>query len=112
MSQLIACKYSEGIVLGADSKAVDAGLEQSVMAGGAILSLADTVEESAQAASVIDTSTGQQFAGIEQVAGAMTSIEQAIQQSMEGASQLEKAARRLEKLGGELAGLQESRETE
>jgi methyl-accepting chemotaxis protein len=94
------------------SKAVDAGLEQSVMAGGAILSLADTVEASAQAASVIDTSTGQQFAGIEQVAGAMTSIEQAIQQSMEGASQLEKAAHRLEKLGGEFTGLQENYETE
>ncbi|MCA1960110.1 MAG: methyl-accepting chemotaxis protein [Desulfomonile sp.] len=83
-------------------KAVDAGLEQSVRTGEAIQALTDSVSEAAHAASVIDASSSQQFVGVDQVASAMTSIEQAMQQNLAGTAQLEAAARRLEELAGML----------
>lgn len=86
-------------------KAVEAGVEQSVQAGDSIQALADSVAEAAHAATVIDTSSEQQFIGVEQVAGAMTSIETAMQQNLAGTSQLEDAARRLEELGHTLKEL-------
>jgi len=83
-------------------KAVDAGLEQSMRTGESIQALTDSVSEAAHAASVIDASSSQQFVGVDQVASAMTSIEQAMQQNLAGTSQLEAAARRLEELAGML----------
>ena len=56
---------------------------------------------------IIDTSTEKQFVGIDQVAQAMTNIEQAMQQNLAGMSQLEGAARRLEELGESLKGVVE-----
>lgn len=87
------------------SKAVDAGVQQSVSAGKSIQSLADSVAESSQAAAVINASTAQQFSGVEQVATAMTNIEQAMHHTMEGTNRLEMAAKRLAELGGSLAQL-------
>lgn len=84
------------------SKAVEAGVEQSILAGEAITSLAASVNTSSQAASVIDVSSQQQFTGVGQVASAMTSIETAMRQSIEGTKQLEDEAKRLEELGGSL----------
>ena len=84
------------------SKAVEAGVQQSVLAGKAIQSLAESVQSSSQAASVIGVSSQQQFSGVDQVASAMASIEQAMQQNIEGTNQLENEARRLEELGGSL----------
>lgn len=83
-------------------KAVEAGLEQSVRAGESIQALTDSVAEAAQAASVIDASSAQQFVGVDQVASAMASIEQAMQQNLAGTGQLEASARRLEDLSGML----------
>ncbi len=84
------------------SKAVEAGVEQSILAGEAIQSLATSVQTSSQAASVIGVSSQQQFTGVEQVASAMASIETAMRQNIEGTKQLEDEARRLEELGGSL----------
>lgn len=100
-------KWVSAVVMATEqgSKAVEAGVQQSVLAGESIQSLADSVLVSSQAASVIDASTAQQFSGVEQVAVAMTSIDQAMRQSIEGTNQLESSAKRLEELGGALAQL-------
>lgn len=84
------------------TKAVAAGVTQSVRAGESIESLSQSVGRGAQSASVIEVSTGQQTAGLEQVASAMKNIEQAVQQNLVGAQQLEGAARRLDQLGTQL----------
>lgn len=80
-------------------KAVDAGVAQSMVAGESIQSLANSVNVSSQAASVIDTTSEQQFAGVDQVARAMANIEEAMRQNLDGTSQLETAAKELEELG-------------
>ena len=97
-------KWVSAVVMATEQggKAVDAGVEQSHSAGKSIRSLAGSVETASQAASVIDASTDQQFTGIDQVAGAMANIEQAMQQNLSGTAQLEDAARTLEDMGSSL----------
>lgn len=100
-------KWVSAVVMAAEegSKAVEAGVAQSVMAGDSIQSLSRSVTASSQAASVIHTSTEQQFVGVDQVSAAMGNIEQAMQQNMAGTTQLESAAKRIEELGGSLRDL-------
>jgi methyl-accepting chemotaxis protein len=97
-------KWVNAVVMATEQgrKAVEAGVEQSAIAGESIEALAERVMESSQAASVIDTSTEQQFAGIDQVAIAMTNIAEAMSQNVDGTSQLESAAKRLGDLGAQL----------
>lgn len=87
------------------SKAVNSGFEQSTLAGESIGKLTESVTASAQAATVINASSEQQLSGVDQVAGAMGNIEQAIRQNLDGSSQLEASARKLEALGGKLRAL-------
>lgn len=87
------------------TRTVEEGVERSALSGRSIQALARSVTESSQAAAVIDSSTLQQFEGVEQVAGAMANIELAMHQNLTGTSQLESAARKLEELGGELRDL-------
>jgi methyl-accepting chemotaxis protein len=87
------------------SGAVDAGVKQSVLAGESIRVLADNVSESSQVAGVIRAASEQQFSGVDQVAGAMTDIEQAAQQNLSNASQLEAAAQQLSQIGKVLRDL-------
>jgi methyl-accepting chemotaxis protein len=87
------------------TKAVDKGVEQSMKAGEAIATLSGSVTESAQAASVIQTSSEQQFTGVEQVAGAMAGIEKAVQANLAGTQQLHGAAQKLTDLGNQLKQL-------
>lgn len=84
------------------SKAVQAGVEQSAIAGQAIGKLSQSVQSSAQSASVIQASSEQQVVGVDQVSNAMVSIEQAVQQNVSGITQLEKAADKLAELGTQL----------
>jgi methyl-accepting chemotaxis protein len=86
-------------------KAVDIGVEQSVLAGESIGSLAQGIVESSQAAEVIAASSEQQFSGVDQVAQAMKSIEAAMNANLEGTIQLNDEARRLEELGRALKEL-------
>jgi methyl-accepting chemotaxis protein len=83
-------------------KAVDAGSEQTAVAGEAIRGLAESVSEAAHAATQIAASSQQQLVGVDQVAGAMTSILGASNQNVESARQLEVAARDLNDLGQRL----------
>ncbi len=100
-------KWVNAVVMAAEQggKAVDSGVAQSLVAGESIQSLANSVATSSQAASVIDTTSEQQFVGVDQVARAMANIEQAMRQNLDGTSQLESAARELQELGDFLKGL-------
>jgi methyl-accepting chemotaxis protein len=87
--------------------AVDKGVEQSAAADRSIESLAEGVASSAQVAVVIQATTEQQFTGVDQVANAMRSIEQAVRQNSQGTAQLEAAVQRLSSLGEQLKGFVE-----
>lgn len=89
------------------SKAVEAGIRQSEVAGGAIHALGGGVTEAAQAATQIAASSQQQLVGVDQVAGAMANIKQASTQNAASAQQLEVAARNINNLGQRLKGLVE-----
>ena len=100
-------KATTGAVLATEqgSKAVEAGVKQSVEAGDAIKSLADIITEAAQAATQIAASSQQQLVGTDQVAAAMESIKQASLQNAAGTKQAEAAARSLHDLGQKLRRL-------
>jgi methyl-accepting chemotaxis protein len=100
-------KWVSAVVMATEqgTKAVEAGVEQSVLAGEAIQTLASRVGVSSQAASVINVSTDQQFTGVDQVASAMGNIELAMRQSIEGMERLQNATRQLEDLGDQLKQL-------
>jgi methyl-accepting chemotaxis protein len=84
------------------SKAVESGVKLSGQSGTTIESLSRSVTEAAQAALRIANSSQQQLAGTDQVASAMTSIEQTSTQNAISAKQLETAARNLKGLGEKL----------
>lgn len=83
-------------------KAVQAGVEQSIIAGESIDSLAAKVEKSAEEAMVIESSSSQQHTGVSQIVEAMASIESAVKQNLDSVQQLEMAAQRLEALNDAL----------
>ncbi|MFC1835343.1 methyl-accepting chemotaxis protein, partial [Thermodesulfobacteriota bacterium] len=89
----------------AGNQAVQGGVEQSVSAGESIGVLATSVMEASNAAAMITTSTDQQFVGVDQVAGAMANIRDAMAQTVDGTAMLERATNRLEELGGSLKQL-------
>ena len=86
-------------------KAVSSGVEQSAAAGEAIEALAANVNTTAQAATVIHSTSEQQAQGVDQVSTAVGGVAQAMQQNSAGAKQLEEAAKKLGALGESLAVL-------
>jgi len=102
-------KWVNAVVMATEQggKAVQAGVEQSAAAGESINALAESIVESSQAAAVIDSSSQQQFAGVDQVSLAMGNIGQAMRESLDGTTELEAAAKRLDDLGGQLRKLVE-----
>jgi methyl-accepting chemotaxis protein len=89
-------------------KAVEAGVQQTEVAGESIGLLAGSVAEAAQAATQIAASSQQQLVGMDQVAGAMENIKLASTQNVASARQLETSARNLNELGQRLRQLVES----
>lgn len=91
-------KWVSAVVMATElgGKAVDSGVEQSAVTGESINSLVDSVAHSAQAASVISASSEEQLAGTEQASDAMVSIEQAVRENLEGISQVDNAAQKLQ----------------
>jgi methyl-accepting chemotaxis protein len=87
------------------SKAVEEGLKQSAEAGDAIRTLAENINEAAQAATQISASCAQQVIGTDQVAMAMENIKQASTQNVAGTRQSETAAHNLHELGQKLQRL-------
>ncbi|MGB9616265.1 MAG: methyl-accepting chemotaxis protein [Desulfomonilaceae bacterium] len=90
-------------------KAVESGVSQSEEAGHAIQAVTTSVQEASQALTVIVASAEQQAVGIDQVASAMDSIDQAMRQNVDGTRQLESAAQNLKDLGQKLADLVQGR---
>ncbi len=89
------------------SKTVEAGVQQSEVAGQAIRMLAESIAESAQAATQIAASSQQQLVGMDQVAGAMENIKQASAQNAVGMKHVETTAQNLRDLGQKLKQLVE-----
>jgi len=89
------------------SKAVEAGVKQSAETGESIRMMAKTIAEATQALTQIAVSAQQQLAGIDQVALAMSNIEQASKLNVDSAKQLEVSALRLNELGQGLKELVE-----
>lgn len=106
-------KWVSAVVMATEqgTKAVGKGVQQSTKAGEAIAILSNSVAESAQAARVIQTSSEQQFSGVDQVSGAMVGIEEAVRQNLVGTKHLEDAAQRLADLGQDLKQLMEEYKT-
>jgi len=87
------------------SKAVEEGVRQSGAAGEAIRLLAVSIEDSSNATLQIVTSTQEQAIGMDQIAIAIQSINQASSQNVEGSRQIEAAARSLYELNQKLQQL-------
>jgi methyl-accepting chemotaxis protein len=85
------------------TKGVTAGSAQVEQAGLTIRKLANTIRESSEAAQQIVASVGQYGAGMEQIAAAMMSINQATTATAGGARQLQAAATGLNDLAQRLA---------
>jgi methyl-accepting chemotaxis protein len=100
-------KWVSAVVMATEqgSKAVEAGVVQSRLAGDAIQSLAESVAVSSQITSTIHAASEQQFTGVDQVSAAMGNIETAMQQNVTGAKALEVSGKKLEELGSVLHGL-------
>ncbi len=89
------------------SKAVEIGVFKSEQAGESIQTLAENVDAAAQSAMQIAASSQQQLVGMDQMTLAMESIKQASMQNVDGARQLEEAARNVSDLGQKLKQLVE-----
>ncbi|MBI4750547.1 MAG: methyl-accepting chemotaxis protein [Acidobacteria bacterium] len=87
------------------SKAVEAGVKQSVTAGESIRMLAESISEAAQSATQIAASSQQQLVGMDQVVQAMDNIKQVTTQNVAGTKQTELAANNLYELGQSLKRL-------
>lgn len=86
-------------------KASEAGEDLARRAGDAILLLATSLEESAQAAQQILATAREQAAGVDQVATAMDNVRQVAVQNLAATRQMEAAARDLNTLALQFHGL-------
>lgn len=89
------------------SKAVEEGVQQSLVTRDSFEKVVEKVMESSQAASVILAASNQQLMGIEQVSMAMVNVEDSIRSVLVRSSQLEGAAGSLSDLSKTLRGLSE-----
>jgi methyl-accepting chemotaxis protein len=87
------------------TKVVDNGLSLTGRAGEGIQSLADTIREASGAAEQIAASAHQQSVGMDQIAEAMTNIDDGTAQFLDGAQQSQRVAGDLNELSGKLAAL-------
>lgn len=87
------------------TKAVESGVQQSIVAGESIQVLSDSISEVAQAAVQIAASSKQQSVGMDQVTSAMENIKLASSQNVAGTKQAEAAAQNLHELGQKLKDL-------
>ena len=87
------------------TKVVDNGLSLTGRAGEGIQSLADTIREASAAAEQIAASAHQQSVGMDQIAEAMTNIDDGTAQFLDGAQQSQRVAGDLNELSGKLAAL-------
>lgn len=84
------------------NKAVENGLEKSVLAGESIRVLAGSSEEAAQTSTQIAASSQQQLVGMDQIGTAMQNINQAGMETASSMTQAEESAKNLHELGQKL----------
>ncbi|MCA9804688.1 MAG: hypothetical protein KC777_22110 [Cyanobacteria bacterium HKST-UBA02] len=89
------------------SKVIGDGEGFASQAGSAMVTLAESINRSAQAAIQIEASSQQQLQGVQQVLEAMKSVEEASNNNQKGAKELEEAVLKLNALGSELRSLTE-----
>jgi methyl-accepting chemotaxis protein len=89
------------------TEVVERGLELTERAGEGIRSLADTIQESFDAAQQIAASAHEQSVGIEQIAQAMNHVNDGTTQFLDGAHQSQLAAEKLGELSAQLASVTE-----
>jgi len=89
------------------TKAVDTGSIQAKQSGEAIMLLSESINEAMKATVQIAASSQQQLAGMDQIAPAMESIQQAMALNASGAGQTQNAAQNLHDLGQRLKVLVE-----
>jgi methyl-accepting chemotaxis protein len=89
------------------TKVVEEGLALAESAGDGIRSLADVIREASRSAEEIAASAHDQSVGMDEIAGAMGSIDQGTAQFLEGANQSQVAAGTLNELSAKLAALVE-----
>ncbi len=87
------------------AKAVEFGLVRASIAGEALSQLAESISSSAQLATVIDASSGQQVVGLDQIVQAVRDIEQGSRGTMGGMAKIETASSQLALLGKNLKEL-------
>jgi methyl-accepting chemotaxis protein len=87
------------------TKAVEAGVAQSLEAGGSIRMLAKSMVEAAQAVAQIAASSQQQALGMDQVVVAVESIKDASNQNVASMNQVEGGMQHLFELGQKLQQL-------
>lgn len=87
------------------SKAVETGMKQSSEAGDSIRLLSASIEESSNSTLQIVTSTQEQAIGMDQIATAIQSINQASNQNVDGSRQIESATRNIYDLNQKLQQL-------
>jgi methyl-accepting chemotaxis protein len=93
------------IVTEQGSKAVEAGVRQSLQAGESVQKPGESVAEAAQVATQIAASSQQQMVGMDQVVQAMENIKTASTQNVASTKQTETAARNIGELGRKLEKL-------
>jgi methyl-accepting chemotaxis protein len=89
------------------TRSVESVVDQSSQAGESIVALANTIDDSAQAAMQIAASSHEQLVGMDQVAAAMESINEATAQNVKSVKVLEVSAGKLYDLGQKLIALVE-----
>lgn len=92
-----------------NNRSVAGAMRVVVGAGETIRDLSSTVDQTAQAASQIVASAGQQATGMLQIHQAMKNIQQVTTQTLASSQQTERAAQDLNRLGGRLRDLLQSR---
>jgi methyl-accepting chemotaxis protein len=100
-------KATSAAVMAAEqsSHAVEQGVEQARVSSTAIDQLAESVSTAAQSATQIVTSAQQQLVGMDQIAAAMSSIDEAGSQNARGAQELESSVRHVETMAADLADM-------
>jgi methyl-accepting chemotaxis protein len=89
------------------TKVVEQGLELTGRAGDGIRSLSETIQDAFAAAEQIAASSQQQSVGIEQIARAMSDVNDGTAEFLQGAHQSQLAAESLNELAGQLAAVTE-----
>ncbi len=87
------------------TRGVASAIKLGTQAGETIAALADTLAETARAATQIVASAGQQATGMAQIHQAMKNIDQVAKQNLAAMRQAEQAAQNLNELGTRLAAL-------